>query len=237
MKKVLILGASGLVAPYVIPGLEPYYDLRLADIKPHPHGKPITTVDITSYEQVSSAARGIDAIMNFTVLRNDPVESFHVNTRGAWHMMKAAAEHGITKIIHTSPHFVCYFYEHDFDIVDVPPASGTGYYSLTKFLSLEICQVYARAHGIQTICFLFAGLGPKPTEQKSYQDFPLFFIVWEDLQHACRLALEIESVPSHFQALNMLSYPGHDKYRVDRAREILGFEPLEDWEAFFKRTK
>ena len=86
VKQVLLLGASGLIAPYLLPGLEPYYDLRLADVKPHPEDQPVTTVDITSYEQVLEAARGMDAIINSTVVRDDPVQSFHVNTRGAWHV-------------------------------------------------------------------------------------------------------------------------------------------------------
>ena len=87
MKHVLVLGASGNVAPHVIPGLESYYHLHLADIKPHPWGKSIITVDVTSYEQVLEASRGMDAIINFTVLRNDAVQSFEVNTKGAYHMV------------------------------------------------------------------------------------------------------------------------------------------------------
>ena len=69
MKNVLLLGASGLIAPHLIPGLEPHYNLRLADIKPHPDGKPTLTVDVTRYDQVLEAARGMDAILNFTVNR------------------------------------------------------------------------------------------------------------------------------------------------------------------------
>ena len=39
----------------------------------------------------------MDAIMNFTVLRDDPVVSFEVSTKGAYHVMKAAAALGIQK--------------------------------------------------------------------------------------------------------------------------------------------
>ena len=74
-KKVLFLGASGNIGPFLTPGLEGDYELHLADIQPHPDGTPITTVDITSYEQVYEAARGMDAIVNFTVVRSDPVLS------------------------------------------------------------------------------------------------------------------------------------------------------------------
>ncbi|MCZ6677249.1 MAG: NAD(P)-dependent oxidoreductase [Candidatus Poribacteria bacterium] len=235
-KKVLLLGASGNIAPHLLSGLEPYYDLHLADIKPHPDGNPILSVDVTSYEQVLEAARDMDAIMNFTVVRGDPVQSFHVSTRGAWHVMKAAAELGIKKVIHTGPQSIRGAYDHDFDVIDVPRSPGVNYYGMTKLLAMEICRIYARVHGIQTICFVFNGLGPSPTEKVSGKDFPPFTIVWEDLQHACRLALEIESVPDNFQDFNMLSYEGHGKYRVDKARRILGFEPREQWEDYFKRT-
>ena len=236
-RKVLLLGASGGVAPHILPGLEENYDLRLADIVPHPQGRPTIDVDMTRYDDVLDAAKGVDAIMNFTVIRGDPVQSFHVNVLGAWHVMLAAAELGIRKVIHTGPQLVNEDYVWDFDVDDPPARAGTGYYTLTKMLSMEICRIYARAHGIHTICFVFAGLGAEfePERAEEMRDFPPFFITWEDLQHACRLALEIESVPECYQDFNMLSYLGHGKYSSDKARRILGFEPLKRWEEGFKR--
>jgi nucleoside-diphosphate-sugar epimerase len=236
MKHVLVLGACGNVGPYITPGLEPHYDLRLADIKPHPFGKPIITVDMTSYEQVFEACRGMDAVINFTVLRDDPVKSFHVNIVGMYHVLRSAREHGIKKVIHTGAQSARYWYDNYFGIDDIPEMPGTGYYMLTKYLSFEICDIYARAYGIQIVCFLFNGLGPKPTGSMSKQDFPTFTVVWEDLQHACRLALEAESIPDGFQVFNMLSYLSHGKYKVDKARRILGYAPLEKLEDHYKRS-
>ena len=233
-KKVLLLGASGMIAPDLLPGLEDTYDVTLADVAPHPDGEPIVHCDVSSREQVRDAAAGMDAIMNFTVVRDHPEQSFHVNMRGALNVMQAAVEHGIKKVIHTGPQFVRSTYDHDFDIADVPPVLTTGYYCLTKGLASEICRTYARAHDIQTISFLFNGLGPRPTQ--STGDFPPFTVVWEDLQQACRLALEIPSVPDCFQEFNLLSWEGHGKYNVDKARRILGFEPTERWERYFVRN-
>jgi len=236
MKKVLVLGACGNIGPYLTPGLEPYYELCLADIRPHPLGKPVSMVDVTSYESVAAAARHMDAIINLTVLRDDPVLSFAVNTTGMYHVMRAAAEHGIKKVIHTGPQSARYWFDHDFDIVDHPEMPGTGYYMTTKYLSMEIARTWARAYGIQTVCFLFNGLGPKPTELLKGQDFPPFTVVWEDLQHACRLALELEAVPDHFQYFDMHSHLGQGKYLLDKARRILGYEPTRDWAAYYRRT-
>jgi len=234
-KKVLFLGASGMIGPNLTPGLEPHYDLRLTDVQPHPDGRDISTVDVTDCAQVRDAAQGMDAIMNFTVIRQDAVQSFHVNTRGALNVMKVAAELGIRKVIHSGPQLIRTRYDYAFEMSDVPRAPGVSYYGLTKMLSYEICRTYAQTHGIQTVCFVFNGLGPNPTERDYGKDFPPFTVVWEDLQHACRLALEIESVPDYYQEFNMLSFEGHGKYNVDKARRILGFEPTQQWEGFFKR--
>ena len=152
-------------------------------------------------------------------------------------VMKAAAELGIKKVIHTGPQLIRGVCDHDFDIADVPGVPGFDwYYAFTKMLVMEICRIYARAYDIQTLFFVFNGLRPGPTERVSGNDFPPFTITFEDFQHACRLALEIESVPGNNQDFNMLSYEGHGKYRVDKARRILGFEPQEKWEDYYKRV-
>ena len=235
-KKVLVLGACGNIGPYITPGLESDYDLLLSDVVPHPHGRDILTLDITSYEQVLDASRGMDAIVNFAVVRDSPSLSFHVNTRGTYHIMEAARELGITKVVNTAAQSARYWFEHDFDVDAIPEWPGTGYYMCTKYLGQELSRIYARTYGIQTIYFLFNGLGPSPTEAVRDQDFPPFTVVWEDMQHVCRLALEIDSVPDNFQYFNMLSYLGQGKYSIDKARRILGFEPGERWSEYFRRA-
>ena len=235
MRKVLLLGSSGEIAPNIIPALGQYYDLRLADLKPHPDGLPTRTVDITDYKQVLEAAQGMDAIANFTVNRPHPVLSFAVSTTGAFHVMKVAAEVGIKKVLHTGPELVISDYGHEFDIGEVPQRPGPGYYSLTKMLGMEICRAYARTHGIQTICYQFNGLGPKPERAVQGQDFPPFTITWEDLVQACRLALDIEVVPDDYQAFNLHSYMGQGKYNIDKARRLLGYEPSEPVERYYRR--
>jgi nucleoside-diphosphate-sugar epimerase len=235
VKKVVLLGASGLIAPNLLPGLEDHYEMSLADVKPHPDGRAVDECDVGDYAQVLQVTEGMDAIMNFTVIRDDAEQSFHVNTRGALNVMKAAVEHGIKKVIHSGPQFVRRTYDHDFDVADVPPVLGTDYYCLTKGLASEICRTYARIHGLDIISFVFNGLGPRPDGPLVEADFPPFTVVWEDLQQACRLALEIEAVPDGFQEFNLLSWEGHGKYTVDKARRLLGFEPTEDWQRYYAR--
>jgi nucleoside-diphosphate-sugar epimerase len=236
VKRVLFLGASGLIGPFLTPGLVDHYDLVLTDVQPHPEGLEIDHVDVRDYDQVLAAARGCDAIMNFTVVRNDAVDSFHVNTLGAWNVMRAAVKLGIRKIVHSGPQAVRSTYDTDFAVDDAPAAPGTGYYSVTKWLGAEIVRLYSQEHDLQTVYFVFNGLHPAP-EQPVVEptDTPPFVVVWEDLQHACRLALEVESVPDNFQLFNMLSYGGPQKYTWEKARRLLGYEPTQDWDAIYRR--
>jgi len=235
VKKILLLGAAGHIGPHIISGLEQFYELRLADVKPHPDGRELLMVDIARYEQVLEAARGVDAILNFTVNRSHPELSFAVNLGGAYNVARAAVELGISRVLHTGPELIIPRYQPEFGIGDVPQQPGTGYYALTKYLSMEICAIYARAYGIQTVCFQFNGLGAKPDGAVVGQDFPPFTIIWEDLVQACRLAIELESVPDNYQSFNLHSYPSQGKYTLDKAERMLGYSPTAGLEEQFRR--
>ena len=69
------------------------------------------------------------------------------------------------------------------------------------------------------------------------QDFHRFHLIYEDLQQACRLALELDPVPDGYQELNLLSLEGHGKYRATKARRVLGWEPAERWEDYWRREQ
>ena len=237
MKRVLLLGASGLIAPHIIPGLQAHYDLRLADVKPHPAGTPVLTVDVTEYNQVLAAAEGADIIMNWTVLRHDDTESFHVNTKGAFHVMKAAAELGIRKVLHTGPTLVLGGYDHDFEIPEAPVTPTTDYYFISKYLSNEIVRAYARKFQIHTLCYLFQGLRARPDGgPHTHRDFPPFTIIYDDLVHAVKLALELEEVPDYFQHFNLHSHIGQGKYSLEKAKRMLGYEPQEPYTGYYRRN-
>jgi len=235
-KKVLLLGASGLIAPHITPALERCYDLVLADVKAHPDGRPVRTVDVRDYGQVRESMEGVDAVMNFTVLRHHDALSFQVNTVGAWNIMKAAVDAGISKVIHTGPAQTLEWYGHEMDIsVDAPDAASTDYYLMTKHLSNTIVKSFALYYRIQTVCYLFQGLGPKPAAPKEKSSVRDFIIIYDDLANACRLGLELSEVPGFYQAFNLHSHYGPGKYSLEKAKRILGYEPLEPWWEWHRR--
>ena len=157
--KVLILGANGMLGPHVVKSLEGRHELRLTDINdldsPHEYFK----VDAGDIDQVVSAAEGMDAIINLSVLRTDRQLAFDVSARGCYNMMVAAVEHGIDRVINSGPFYAATgpTYERFDHMIgpDVPHQPGTFLYALTKSLGQEICRVYTEFHDIYVMDLLF----------------------------------------------------------------------------------
>ena len=134
---VLLIGANGYMGPHVVKELASSHRLRITDITPPPteiaqayREHEFQQVDVTDQAQVLRAAEGMDALVNLSVVRRDPRLAFRVNTLGCYHVMQAAAQQRIRRVINTGPHFTVAgpTYEGvDFAIPpDVPPHPGTG---------------------------------------------------------------------------------------------------------------
>jgi nucleoside-diphosphate-sugar epimerase len=232
---VLILGAGGPVAAAAIRALQPYHRLRLADVKPldFPEHETLMT-DITSPQAVIEAAQGMDAIINCTVIRHDPVKAFDVNTRGAYNVMKAAVTTNIRRVIHTGPHLTVSAEEYtdDFNISeDSPPRPGVGLYSITKYLGQEVCRVFAETYNIQVICLLFCGFRPKA----SGAGLGPFIVSWDDAGEAFRCTLEVEQLPRSFEIFHIVADLPLGKYPNTKAKTLLGFHPKDTLEYLWRR--
>jgi uronate dehydrogenase len=240
--KVLVLGSAGNIGPPgVIPGLEPYHTLRLADVKPHPpeiaarHETMI--IDIASPAEVERAAEGMEAIVNLTVVRGHPVHSFDVNIRGAYNVMQTAVKHGIRRIVHSGPQGIMGQYYDEFNIAsDAPLRLGTGLYGITKLVSFEICRIFAEAHDLEVVCLLFCWfLDPEDSRIPAGQDTHSFAVSWADTGQVFHKALIAPTLPSHFEIFNVTSNVPHTRYSIEKARRLLGYQPKDDLARLWKR--
>jgi nucleoside-diphosphate-sugar epimerase len=248
---ILLIGANGYLGPYVAKALAPHHRLRLTDVKPPATdpGHEFVRVDISSIEQVMKAAEGMDAIVNCSVVRQDPQLAFDVNMVGCWNMMTAAVKHGIRRVINTGPHlaFTGATYEGvDYDIsADVPPHSGTNLYGLTKSLGQEVCQVFAEHHDIYVLEYLFYNF--RDPQEVTLSNFnylrqgsdPVTFVVsGTDAGEAFRLGIEIDvaKLPSRCEVFLILTDMPHRKFRNDKAKRILGFAPKDDISPLWRKA-
>ena len=69
---VLVLGANGQLGPHVVKAIEGEHSLRLTDINDYGGSShEYLKVDSGDLDQVVTAAEGMDAIVNLSVLRQD----------------------------------------------------------------------------------------------------------------------------------------------------------------------
>jgi hypothetical protein len=242
--KILIIGANGYLGPHVVKALEPHHELRVTDIKP-PAGKSrheFLNVDVTSLEQVRKAARGMDAIVNLSVVRRDRKLAFDVNTRGCYNMMLAAVEQGIRRIINTGPHLVVSgppYDRFDFGIApDSPPQPGTHLYGLSKSLGQEICRIFTHHHDIYVQEYLFYSFRDA-ADLKPGTDATPFSISWGDAAEAFRLGVEIDlaRLPSRCEVFFIFADMPHGRYVNEKAKRILGLRFKDDLSVLWRKPE
>lgn len=257
IRSVVVFGAGGPVAAEAARIMAADYRLRLTDVRPleeilragqpqsrhaplpEPLGAPheMRVVDVTDPAQVLAACEGMDAILNCTVIRRDPVEAFRVNTLGALNIAKAAVAHRIRRLVQTGPQLVSltegYGYAADYDVPgDAPPRPGDHLYGHSKFLGQEILRAFAEEHGLEVPVLLFcnfinarqdprpAGIGPFTTS-------------WEDAAYAIRRAVEVPSFPSPYEVMNVNADLPHGKYSTEKACRLLGWQPRDGLEQYW----
>jgi nucleoside-diphosphate-sugar epimerase len=253
--RVVIFGAGGPMGAITTQELSSSYQLRITDLRPIteiaaeanpqapgaplpiPLGAPHETlqVDVRDPQQVMAAVEGMDAIINTTVVRPHPVDAFLVNTIGAYNVMRAAVAHNIRRVVHTGP-----LVQHrkgigdhsgDYDLhVDAPPRPYDNLYIHSKYLGAEICRVFAEYYGMEVPALLFMMLS-NPT--MPVPPWP-FMISWPDTGRALRRGLEVTSLPSPFEMVNISADLPHARYDFTKARHLLDWQPRDGLEDFWQ---
>jgi len=237
--KVLILGGNGMLGPWAVKAMQGRHDILLTDINdPYPEytGK-FQKLSVDDVDGVVKAAKGMDMIVNLSVLRPHRQIAFDVNTMGNYAMMLAAREHRIKRVITTGPHFQMVgqqYEEWDFDLnPDMPPAPGTRLYAHTKALGQEICRVFSERHGIQVITLLYYNmkhswnLGGPEAPVVYHEDMVPFSTAWQDCGTAVRAAVEVseERLASKNEAFFIFPDLPHRKHDNEKTRRVLGWRP------------
>ena len=253
--RVVVFGAGGPMGAVTTQELASSYQLRITDVRPIteiaaeanpqapgsplpiPLGAPHETiqVDVRDPDQVMAAVEGMDAIINCTVVRPHPVNAFLVNTIGAYNVMRAAVAHNIRRVVHTGP-----LVQHlrgvgdhmgDYDLhVDAPPRPYDHLYIHSKYLGTEICRIFADYYGLEVPALLFMMLY-NPT--MPVPPWP-FMISWPDTGRALRRALEVTSLPSPFEMVNISADLPHGRFDFRKAQDLLGWQPRDTLADFWQ---
>ncbi len=257
--KIVMYGAGGPVAEAAIAALEVRHTLRLCDIRPpsepHPSLQGDATgnasrwwpsrparrdhefrqVDVTNPDQVRDAAEGMDAIVNLTVVRPDPVMAFRVNLVGAYHVMNAAVAHGIRRVVHTGPEVIIDHYWHDFDTTaEAPPRPGTNLYLITKYLGQDVVRSFAEVHGLDVVALYFHVFQPGDAPERMKGASP-FLVSWADTGRAFQAAVEAPAMPNAYEPFIITGDLPHGRFGSEKAKRLLGWHPQDRFEGHWRR--
>jgi UDP-glucose 4-epimerase len=172
MSRVLVTGGAGFIGSFVVDRLRAAgHEAVIFDLRPSPHharGEVPTVIgDVLDYEDVLAAARGCDAIAHLAAAADvgevaaDPRSAEELNARGTLHVLEAARELGVGRVLYASTIWVYSEAEGtvDEEVALEPPAH---LYTATKLAGELYCRSYGELYGVDTTILRFGiPFGPR----------------------------------------------------------------------------
>lgn len=244
IEKILITGASGYLAQFIIDRLRGAYQLTLTDIVEPEHPFPDTAfikADVTNPAEIEAACAGQDAVVHLVALvrgRSDKPASLFadVMVKGTWNVAEACVQQGVQKLVNISSISACHPapsaklpYKVDDDFVFGP---GDLYYSLAKYLGEQIGAAYHQAHGLDVIHVrpgVIAGDGQNPGPKAPDVVAEPWFVYVDprDVARCVGCAIETEAVK--YGAYNAVAGREDSRFAWKPAKTELGYSPEHNW--------
>ncbi|MDE0315458.1 MAG: NAD(P)-dependent oxidoreductase [Candidatus Poribacteria bacterium] len=245
IEKILITGASGYLAQFIIERLHPQYQLTLTDIVEPKSDFDRTTfikADVTNASEIEAACAEQDAVVHLVALVRERHGKPHslfadVMVKGTWNVAEACVRQGVQKLVNISSISAC------------PPAPGTKlpyqvddafqfgagdlYYALAKHLGEQIGLAYHQAHGLKVIqvrpgVIAGDGLNPGPSAPEVATDPWFVYVDPKDVAQCVERAIETETVS--YGAYNAVAGRTDSRFDWKQAQEELGYSPEHNWD-------
>lgn len=231
-KTILLTGASGRIGSCLRQALRDDYRLvcynrsAIPDLGPTERLVRGATTDAAALE---AAARGADAIVDMAGVSD--VAPFReallpTNILGSYNVFEAARLAGVPRVVYASTHHVTGYYESRESVDEGAPLRPDSMYAVTKCFAEATGRLYADKAGLQVVCLRIGLFGPRPTEERH-------LAVWispGDMGRLVRAAVEASGIG--FEVVYGISRNTRRWWDLTRAREVLGYDPQDDAEAY-----
>lgn len=245
IEKILITGAAGYLAQFVIDRLHASYHLTLTDIvepKKEYEGINFIKADVTKSAEIEAACAGQDAVIHLVALVRErhgkPNTLFaDVMVKGTWNVAEACIRQHVQKLVNISSISACppspgvqLPYQ-----VDKPFQFGGGdlNYALAKYLGEQIGLAYHQAHGLKVIHIRPGvidgdGMNPGPSAPKTVSEPWFVYVDPRDVAQCVECAIESEHVS--YGAYNAVAGRSDSRYDWKQAEHDIGYSPKHNWE-------
>ena len=191
--------------------------------------------DLRDAAAVHAAARHCDAIVHAGAIAHDaagtPDEIVATNVLGSWHVLAAAEDHGVGRVVYFSSGQVFGCAEGEgtpayLPIDDDHPLRAARPYGMSKRLAEQMCEMWTARTGIPTVVLRpVLILDDDALEHVTEDQAELgAFVHLDDVAAAAQRALEAD-VTGHIRMI--VCGPG--QFDTTRARLVLGWEPERSW--------
>jgi uronate dehydrogenase len=232
MKTILLTGGSGRIGRCLRLALRDDYRLVLFnrsmidDLAPN---ERLFRGDTTDATAVADAARGADVIVDMAGVSDmAPFREklLPTNILGTYNVFEAARVAGVPRVVYASTHQVVGHYPAGQRIDEHVPIRPSSMYGVTKCFGEATGRLYADKAGLQVICLRIGFFRDRPLEERH-------LAVWispGDMARLVRCAVEAPGI--HYEIVYGISNNTRRWWDLARAREVLGYAPQDDAEAY-----
>jgi len=232
MKTILLTGASGRIGRCLRYALRDDYRMVLfnrSKIDDLGATETLMQGDTTNAAAVEAAARGVDVIVDMAGVSD--VAPFReklllTNILGTYNVFEAARVAGVPRVVYASTHHVVGYYPAGQRVDETVPFRPSSMYGVTKCFAEATGRLYADKAGLQVICLRIGFFRDRPLEERH-------LAVWispGDMARLVRCAVEAPTI--HFEVVYGISNNARRFWDLSRAREVLGYVPQDDAEAY-----
>jgi NAD+ dependent glucose-6-phosphate dehydrogenase len=238
---VLLTGYMGQVGQAILSRHALEYDWRLLDREPPVEDQPgeVFIADVTEDATVREAVAGCGAVVH---LAGDPRPSapwdsvLSNNVDGTHTVLQAAVEEGVEKVAFASSNHAVGYYESDertpglyrpdgdfqLDGTELPRPSNL--YGVSKAAGETLGRYYNDEHDLSVVCVRIGNLAAEhpPVD---YERGQAMWLSHRDCAHLFRRCIEADY---DYEVVYGISDNERKYYSLERAREVLGYEPRDD---------
>ena len=246
--RVLVTGLSGLIGRALMDEIRTEHDVSALN-RGAVNDVPTTRASIDDFNGIQPAFAGQDVVIHLAAQIHDGVgwdALLATNVVGTRNVFQAAADAGVRRVVFASSGAVVAGWElvppyaqlvaGEYDgIGQVPlidesmPTRPRNLYASTKVWGEALGRHFADNHGLEVVCLRigYAHTADRPQDARQ-------FSVWNsrrDVVQAIRLAMTA-NLPDRYEQFFVLSNNRYGYRSIERARRLLGYEPMDAAEDF-----